>query len=148
MNEKQSKRKNFNPVKVQVDVQRPSGAFSSGFLEGFTNVYHNVSNIVVMIEGTDNSEKQKSLLVSAHYDTAIGTPAASDDAVMIATMLEIMRNVIHGPRLRHTIIFNLNGAEETNWMAVSYCFVIKLDCFLQAQVHLIVICILIRLMVS
>ena len=111
-----------NPLKVLVDVHRPSGAFSSDFLEGFTNVYHNVTNVVVLIEGTAPAAEQRSVLVNAHFDTALGTPAASDDAVMIASMLEIARNVIHGPRLRHSVIFNFNGAEETNWMAVRTSF--------------------------
>ena len=106
------------PLKVLVDIHRPSGAFSSDFLEGFTNIYHNVSNVVVLIEGTAPPSEQRSVLVNAHFDTALGTPAASDDAVMIASMLELIKNLIHGPRLRHSVIFNMNGAEETNWMAV------------------------------
>ncbi len=107
-----------HPLRVSVDVHRPSGAFSSGFLEGFTNIYHNVSNVVVLVEGTASEEQQRSVLVNAHFDTALATRAASDDAVMVASMLELIRNVIHGPRLRHSVVFNLNGAEETNWMAV------------------------------
>ena len=107
------------PLKVLVDVHRPSGAFSSDFLEGFTNVYHNVSNVVVLIEGSAPRSEQRSVLVNAHFDCALGTPAASDDAVMVASMLEVMRNVIHGPRLEHSVVFNMNGGEETNWMAVS-----------------------------
>ena len=114
-----------NPLRVQVDVHRPSGAFSSGFLEGFTNIYHNVSNVLVLIEGTAPDTHQRSILVNAHFDSALGTAAASDDAVMIATMLEVMRNLIHGDRLRHSVVFNMNGAEETNWMAVR-CWWFKL----------------------
>ena len=43
--------------------------------------------------------------------------AASDDAAMVAVMLEVMRSVAHRGTLQNALIFNFNGAEETNWQA-------------------------------
>ena len=64
--------------------------------------------------------KRNALLINAHYDSALGTVAASDDAVMVALMLEVAENVVKsaaegGTLLPHAIVFNFNGAEETNW---------------------------------
>ena len=64
--------------------------------------------------------KRNALLINAHYDSALGTVAASDDAVMVALMLEVAENVVksaaeEGTLLPHAIVFNFNGAEETNW---------------------------------
>eukprot|EP00946_MAST-07B_sp_MAST-7B-sp1_P000422 g422.t1 len=104
---------------IEVDVQHPSGSFSSWFLGGFTNVYHNVTNVVVRVSGNQHPRtKQNALLVSAHFDTALGTVAAGDDAAMIAAMMEILSNLAHqDDPLDHAVIFNFNGAEETNWQA-------------------------------
>ena len=104
-------------VDVAVEIQKPSGSFTSWFLGGFTNVYSKVTNVLVRVSFTGARTKQNALLVSAHFDTALGTVAASDDAANIAAMLEIVRNVVHGEKLPHSIIFIFNGAEETNWQA-------------------------------
>uniref|UniRef100_T1IR32 FXNA-like protease n=1 Tax=Strigamia maritima TaxID=126957 RepID=T1IR32_STRMM len=95
----------------EIDVQKPSGSFNLGFQDGFTSYYSKVKNILVKLEPKNGAEH--ALLVNCHYDTALGSPGASDDAVNCAIMLEIL-NVIaqkSGP-LKHSIIFNFNGAEE------------------------------------
>ena len=104
-------------VDIEAEIQRPSGSFTSWFLGGFTNVYDQVTNVVVRVSFVGPRTRQNALLVSAHFDTALGTVAASDDAANIAAMLEILRNVVHGEPLAHSIIFIFNGAEETNWQA-------------------------------
>ena len=43
------------------------------------------------------------MLVNAHYDSALGTVAASDDAVMIAVMLEVARVLVHSAPLPHAV---------------------------------------------
>ena len=102
---------------IEVDVQHPSGSFSSGS-SGLRNVYHNVTNVVVGVGEPASTDKAKCLFVSAHFDTALGTVAAGDDAAMIAAMMEILSNLAHQDApLEHAVIFNFNGAEETNWQA-------------------------------
>ena len=104
-------------VDIEAETQRPSGSFTSWFLGGFTNVYDQVTNVVVRVSFTGARSTQNALMVSAHFDTALGTVAASDDAANIAAMMECLRNIVHGEALPHAVIFIFNGAEETNWQA-------------------------------
>lgn len=103
--------------RVEVEVQRPSGTLSLDFLFGFTSAYQNVTNILARVtsDATEGGEDARSLLVSAHFDSQIGTAGASDDAVNVGNALEILRALAHQPAggLRHAVVFNLNGAEET-----------------------------------
>lgn len=106
--------------RLEVDVQKATGAFSFTFLFAFfTNVhallscslvheyliplplthytspqaYTNITNIVVRLSPKDASEDamQHALLISSHFDSTLGTPGASDASVGIA-----------GTLLRHT----------------------------------------------
>ena len=127
----------------EIEVQRPSGHFTTWFLGGFTNVYSRVTNVLVRFSPKTATGKQNAVLVNSHFDTALGTVAASDDAAMCAVMLEVLRNLAWGEPgeplevggrvldlglgtsssisedavLKHALIFNFNGAEETNWQA-------------------------------
>lgn len=72
---------------LEVDVQDASGTVSYEFLFSFfSNVYTNVTNIVVRVSPASLSEaaKENALLVSSHFDSTLGTPGAADDAVAIA----------------------------------------------------------------
>eukprot|EP00298_Acanthocystis_sp_HF-20_P009627 c18414_g1_i2.p1 GENE.c18414_g1_i2~~c18414_g1_i2.p1 ORF type:complete len:955 (+),score=351.01 c18414_g1_i2:74-2938(+) len=113
----ESLKREFPDRELMMEFHHPSGAFSTGFLEGFTNVYDNVTNVLFYVPGNAPEEEQKTVLLSAHFDSSLGTVAASDDAVMIASMLEILRNILSAKQLKHSIVMNFNGAEETNWMA-------------------------------
>lgn len=53
------------------------------------------------------------VLVSAHFDSAWDSVGASDDLVQVATVLEFARALIAGPPLPVSVIFVLNGGEET-----------------------------------
>ncbi|KAJ4449773.1 hypothetical protein ANN_01177 [Periplaneta americana] len=59
--------------KVQVDVQKTSGAFPLHFLDGMTNVYKNVQNVIVRVSAR-HAESVHSLLVNCHFDTVSGSP--------------------------------------------------------------------------
>ncbi|KAI9911750.1 hypothetical protein PsorP6_009695 [Peronosclerospora sorghi] len=102
-------------VHVEVDVQRPSGAFGVDFPAHFQNIYANVTNILVRVARSPltHDARDNSLLISAHYDAAIGGAAASDDGVNIATMVELIRLFVRSPPAHATLVFNFNGAEET-----------------------------------
>ncbi|GMF25034.1 unnamed protein product [Phytophthora lilii] len=102
-------------VSVEVDVQRPSGAFGLDFIAQFQNIYANVTNILVKVVPPDASPDalNNSLMISSHYDAAIGGAAASDDGVNIAIMMELLRMFVLNPPKHATLVFNFNGAEET-----------------------------------
>ncbi|KAJ0410024.1 hypothetical protein ATCC90586_000883 [Pythium insidiosum] len=105
-------------VRIEIDVQRPTGAFGLNFLEQFQNIYANVTNIVVRVssatpDGREDANGTDALLISSHYDAAIGAGAASDDGVSIAIMMELLRYYSRQPPKHAAIVFNFNGAEET-----------------------------------
>lgn len=58
--------------KVEWDLQRVSGAFSLKFLDGMTNVYRNVQNVIVRIGPVQTS--RHSLLINCHFDSVVDSP--------------------------------------------------------------------------
>lgn len=80
----------------------------------FQNVYANVTNILVRVSPTANPDaRAHALMLSSHYDAAIGGAAASDDGVNIAIMMELLRVFATTPPTSGALVFNFNGAEET-----------------------------------
>jgi hypothetical protein len=99
-------------VSVEVDVQRPSGAFGLNFMAQFQNIYANVTNVLVRVSGS-RAALDHALLISSHYDAAIGAAAGSDDGVNVAIMVELLRLAVRAPPKHAALVFNFNGAEET-----------------------------------
>lgn len=113
-------------VEIEISVQHPSGSFYIDFLGGITHIYQNVTNIVVRLS-TKGSDRSHAFLVNAHYDSALGTVAASDDAVSCGIMLEAIRCLSSDPApllAEHALIFLFNGAEET-FLQASHGFVMQ-----------------------
>ncbi|XP_035742649.1 endoplasmic reticulum metallopeptidase 1-like isoform X1 [Vespa mandarinia] len=107
--------------KITLDITKHSGSFPLKFLDGMTNVYRNVQNVIVKI-GPHNPVKH-SLLMNCHFDTFPESPGGSDDAAGCAVMLEILRVMAYSPQLlKHNIIFLFNGAEE-NLLEASHGFI-------------------------
>lgn len=104
---------------IDINVQKPSGSFNLDFIGGFTNIYSNITNVVARISYTgpgapSATPADHALLMSAHYDSTLGTKATSDDLCGISIMMEILRALSQSPDpLVHAVIFNFNGAEET-----------------------------------
>lgn len=74
MDEIQSIISTAKPVhKVEVDIQKTSGAFPLTFLDGMTNVYKNVQNVIVRVS-SQASPSAHSLLLNCHFDTVSGSP--------------------------------------------------------------------------
>jgi len=68
-----------------------------------------VRNIVVRVAGT---ERGKALMLVAHYDSAPASPGAADDGASVAAILETLRALKSGPRLRNDLICLLTDGEE------------------------------------
>jgi len=102
---------------MDIDIQRPSGSYNLDFLNGFTNVYTNVTNIVTRVyyigDGNPMQREKHSFMLTAHFDSAIATQAASDDIINISNLLELCRVVTHNDKLRHAVLFHFTGSEET-----------------------------------
>jgi hypothetical protein len=116
---------------LEVDVQHASGALAYTFVYAyFTNAYQNVTNILVRLRpaaaaaAAGGGGSRPSVLVSAHYDSALGTPGASDALSGVAVMLESLRAIVAGPPLSEQaapLIFIFNGAEESYLQVRRWC---------------------------
>ena len=62
-------------------------------------------------------EGRKTILISAHFDTATGSPGASDDTVPVAVMLELINVYAHRKPLDIPLLFVFNGGEEPGMQA-------------------------------
>ncbi|KAJ9585933.1 hypothetical protein L9F63_020441, partial [Diploptera punctata] len=112
-----------NPVHhVEVDIQKTSGAFPLTFLDGMTNVYRNVQNVIVRVS-SQGVQSPFSLLLNCHFDTVSGSPGGSDDGASCAIMLEILQVITQSNQpLKHNLLLLFNGAEE-NLMQASHGFI-------------------------
>ena len=99
-------------VQIDVSVQKPSGHFNLDFIGGLTHLYENLTNVIVRLSRRGSSQDH-ALLINCHFDSALGSPAASDDAASCSILLEVLRCLSgsHTP-LKHSVIFLFNGAEE------------------------------------
>jgi hypothetical protein len=89
---------------VEVEVQEVSGA-RSGFGR---SIGYTLRNVLVRIPG----RSRDAILLSAHYDTPVGSVGAGDDGVAAASLVEVARALAAGPKLEHTVIVLINDGEE------------------------------------
>lgn len=102
-------------VVIEISKQLVSGHYHLNFLGGMTHLYQNITNIVAKLY-TKGTSPEHAFLINAHYDSALGSIGASDDAVSCSTMLEVLRCLSSDPNpllSKHSLIFLFNGAEET-----------------------------------
>jgi Peptidase family M28 len=66
-------------------------------------------NLIARIEG---AEQGPALLLAAHYDSVPYGPGASDDGAGVATVLEIARAILAGPKPKRPVILLLDDGEE------------------------------------
>ncbi|AGC47420.1 M28 family peptidase [Myxococcus stipitatus DSM 14675] len=90
---------------VEVEVQDVTGTTVDE--EGMLVLFRAV-NVLARLSGEDAD----AVLLSAHFDSPEESPGAGDDAVAVAAGVEVMRALSAGPRLRRTVVLNLNGGEE------------------------------------
>lgn len=57
---------------IELDIQKVSGSFALEFLDGMTNVYNGLQNVVVRVGSHVNSPH--SLLINCHFDTVVDSP--------------------------------------------------------------------------
>jgi hypothetical protein len=81
-------------ITIEREIQRPTGNFELDFLDGMYSAYTNVTNILVRVAPADRPV-QSALLLSAHFDAAIGSPGASDDLAAVGTLMEVRSRLQH-----------------------------------------------------
>ena len=102
----------FEESEVDIEVQHVSGSFHLNFIGGFANAYEDVTNVIVRLRSSSTTSN-KAVLVNSHFDSAIGTVAASDDVVQVAIMIEVFRSLVWSENDGYSdVIFLFNGAEE------------------------------------
>lgn len=57
---------------IELDVQKVSGSFALQFLDGMTNAYQDLQNVVVKVGSKIQSKH--SLLINCHFDTVVDSP--------------------------------------------------------------------------
>eukprot|EP01038_Epipyxis_sp_PR26KG_P015931 gene15931-21612_t len=108
----------YNGMEIEVEEQHPSGNFYLPFLNGMTNVYTNVTNVIVRLSWPKHiKSSQPSILINAHFDSFPGSPGASDDGIGVACMLEAIRTFSVGKPLSSPILLLFNGGEESMHIA-------------------------------
>jgi hypothetical protein len=77
-----------------------------------------IHNLAARLPGTAGPP---AVLLAAHYDSAPAAPGASDDGHGVAVLLESLRALQSGPRLKHDVIFLATDAEEAGlWGAKAF----------------------------
>ncbi|CAE7207415.1 Ermp1 [Symbiodinium pilosum] len=94
--------------RLTLETQSASGHFYLDFIGGFTVAYRNLTNLVARVRG---QRPGCALLISSHFDSAIGSVATSDANAEIAIMTDLLRLFLHDPP-DVDVIFNFNGGEE------------------------------------
>lgn len=101
---------------VEVEVQKVSGVAQYGQLGiPFPPFVYQTTNVVARLRGKSTS----AILLDAHYDTFVEGVGAGDDAMGVAAVVETVRALSAGPTPAHSIVVNLNGAEEVGMLGAA-----------------------------
>ena len=87
-------------------VQNAVGTWQSG--PGETEMAR-VRNVVAILPGSASTGR---LFLMAHHDSVETGPGAADDAAGVSSLLEAVRALSQGPRLRNDVVVVLTDAEE------------------------------------
>lgn len=103
-----------NDMEVQVDLETVSGAVAMSFTGiNFTNAYRHLDNVVLKVT-PKALQGYPAVLISSHYDSAVCSKGASDDASQVAVMLELARALVYRKDNlpASPVIFLWTGGEE------------------------------------
>ena len=90
---------------LEVEIQDATGLHDYGRLINAGRIL----NVIARLKGTDH---QKTILVMSHYDSQPNTPGAADDGAGIAAMLETIRALKAGQKLKNDVVFLMSDLEE------------------------------------
>ncbi|KAJ3386601.1 hypothetical protein HDU84_001454 [Entophlyctis sp. JEL0112] len=74
-------------------------------------IWYESNNILVKISAPSPTS-DKTLLLSAHFDTQTAANGVTDNAISVAVALELVRSLIYNPPLQHHLVINFNNGEE------------------------------------
>ena len=90
---------------LEVKVQEATGFRDYGWLVNAGRA----QNVIARLKGTNS---QKTILIMSHYDSQPNTPGAADDGAGIAAMLETIRALKTGQKLKNDVVFLMTDLEE------------------------------------
>lgn len=75
--------------------------------------FANHRNLIVRISDSRKDVNTSSVMVSSHFDSAVFSPGGMDDGGMVASMIEIFKNIIFQtePPKNPIIFYFVNGEE-------------------------------------
>ncbi|QDZ25736.1 endoplasmic reticulum metallopeptidase [Chloropicon primus] len=116
-------------LEVEIQVQTTSGAYHLElFLTPVYLSYANLENLLIRLrpKASSKASERTSLLVNAHFDSAIASPGAADCAACTAIAVEVARTIVGNKdiKIETPVIFLLNGGEET-YMNAAHGFMIE-----------------------
>jgi Zn-dependent M28 family amino/carboxypeptidase len=91
--------------------------------------HFDAANVVAALEGSDPKLKKEYVVVSAHLDhLGVGRPVdgdsvyngAMDNASGVASVIEIARSIVNGPRPRRSVLFLVVSGEEEGLLGSKY----------------------------
>jgi hypothetical protein len=91
-----------------LDTRVQNSVGSEAALHGTTEMA-SVRNVVGVLPGTDPTGR---LFLVAHHDSVETGPGASDDGAGVSSLLETVRALTQGPRLRNDVVVVFTDAEE------------------------------------
>lgn len=102
---------------LQVTTQRADAVFDRW--PGYA-MAGSVENLIGVLPGSDRTAP--AILLMSHYDSAVGSPGAADDAAGVAASLEAVRALIaqDAPRRRDLIVLITDGEEQGLLGAVAF----------------------------
>lgn len=81
-------------------------------------IFYESNNILLSMSGVRN----ESLLISAHFDSAIESYGATDDGIAVASMITVVQSLARKAcfeKLPYSVLFNFNNGEENNLQGAS-----------------------------
>ena len=109
--------KHFQNIDIPVEIQSKPVKDISGGEYAIEMGAENVENIIAKIQGTSGDDN--AILLTAHYDSEIETPGASDDGYGVVTIMEAARALKQMPAPKNTIYFVLTDGEEQGLLGAS-----------------------------
>jgi hypothetical protein len=91
----------------RTEVQKSVGMFDFG--DNGTQSIAAVANVVATRPGSDSTG---TVLLTAHYDTVVGSPGASDDGIGVGVLLETAKALTTAGAPRNDLMILLTDAEE------------------------------------
>ncbi|KAJ3121726.1 hypothetical protein HK100_012262 [Physocladia obscura] len=75
-------------------------------------IWYESNNVLVKISPVKSAISEKSLLLSAHFDSQTVAKGVVDNGIAVGVALELIRTLIYNPSLEHPLVVNFNNGEE------------------------------------